>query len=141
MFGLDDIIGEGMKIIDKFIPDPQAKMNAQIEMMKITQADKFKEIDAALQEQQMQADINKQEAINESVFVSGWRPFIGWICGAAFGLQFVVFPVSVFALGFFKITTAMPVLPMEALMTVLLGMLGLGGMRSWEKVQRGKTGS
>lgn len=141
MLGLDDIIGEGMKIIDKFIPDPQAKMNAQIEMMKITQADKFKEIDAALQEQQMQADINKQEASNESVFVSGWRPFIGWICGAAFGLQFVVFPVSVFGLGFFKITTQMPVLPMEALMTVLLGMLGLGGMRSWEKVQRGKTGS
>lgn len=139
-FGLDDIIAEGLKIVNKFIPDPQQQVEAQLEMMKIKQADAFKELDAALQEQQMQADINKVEAASDHIFVSGPRPFIMWICGVAFGLQFVIFPLVLFIASFFGITVQLPVLPMEALMTVLLGTLGLGGYRSWEKIKGVRNG-
>lgn len=140
MIGLDTIIGEALAIVNKFVPDPQAQVNAQIEMMKIKQLDSFKEIDAALQEQQMQADINKVEAASDHIFVSGPRPFIMWICGVAFGLQFVLFPLMVFIAAFFGVTVTVPVLPLEALMTVLLGTLGLGGYRSWEKIKGVRNG-
>lgn len=139
-FGLDDIIAEGLKIINKFIPDPQAQVAAQLEMMKIKQADAFKELEVQLQEQQMQADINKVEAASDNLFVAGPRPFIMWICGVAFGLQFVLFPLGVFIASLFSKVVPLPTLPLEALMTVLLGTLGLGGYRSWEKIKGVRNG-
>lgn len=139
-FGLDDIIAEGLKIINKFIPDPQAKIEAQLEMMKIKQADAFKEIEAQLQEQQMQADINKQEAASDHVFVAGWRPFIGWVCGVGFALQVIIFPIVSTAAVALGHPLAMPEMPIEVLMVNLMGMLGLGGYRSWEKVKGVKNG-
>lgn len=139
-FGLDDIIASGLKIIDKFIPDPEAKARANLEMMQIKQAEAFKEMEVALQEQQMQADINKVEAASDNIFVAGPRPFIMWICGVAFGLQFVLFPMMVFIAQFFGKMVQTPLLPMEALMTVLLGTLGLGGYRSWEKIKGVRNG-
>lgn len=139
-FGLDDIIAEGLKIINKFIPDPNQAAQAQLELLKIKQADNFKELEVQLQEQQMQADINKVEAASDNIFVSGPRPFIMWICGVAFGLQFVMFPLMVFIAAFFNKIVQVPVLPMEALMTVLLGTLGLGGYRSWEKIKGVRNG-
>lgn len=140
VFGLDDIIASGLKIIDKFIPDPEAKARANLEMMQIKQAEAFKEMEVALQEQQMQADINKVEAASDNIFVAGPRPFIMWICGVAFGLQFVLFPMMVFIAQFFGKMVQTPLLPMEALMTVLLGTLGLGGYRSWEKIKGVRNG-
>lgn len=139
-FGLDDIIASGLKIIDKFIPDPEAKARANLEMMQIKQAEAFKELEVALQEQQMQADINKVEAASDNIFVAGPRPFIMWICGVAFGLQFVLFPLMVFIAQMFGKLLQVPVLPLEALMTVLLGTLGLGGYRSWEKIKGVRNG-
>lgn len=139
-FGLDDIIAEGLKIINKFIPDPQAQVAAQLEMMKIKQADAFKELEVQLQEQQMQADINKQEAASDHVFVSGWRPFIGWVCGVGFALQVIVFPIVSTAAVALGHPLVMPEMPIEVLMVNLMGMLGLGGYRSWEKVKGVKNG-
>lgn len=81
-----------------------------------------------------QLEVNKIEAGHASMFVAGWRPFVGWVCGTAFAYHFVLQPLLVFAIavgGF-----AVPPLPgfeMESLMTVLLGMLGLGGLRTFEK--------
>lgn len=134
-FGLDDIIGAGLQIINKFIKDPEAQAQAQIEMMKIKQAESFKELETALQEKQMQADINKQEALHESVFVSGWRPFIGWVCGCSIALQFLVFPLMSWGFGFAGYIIAFPELPSEMLYGMIFGMLGIGGMRSYEKVR------
>ena len=139
-FGLDDIIAAGLQIINKYIPDPQAAAQAQLEMMKIKQAESFKELEVALQEQQMQADINKVEAASDKLFVAGPRPFIMWICGVAFGLQFVLFPLMVFIAQLFNKMMQVPILPLEALMTVLLGTLGLGGYRSWEKIKGVRNG-
>lgn len=88
----------------------------------------------AVQQQQMQADIDKQEAASPSMFVAGWRPFVGWICGAALGFQFLVSPLLVWIGGMFNYATQPPKLDLSDLLTVLLGMLGLGYMRTQEKI-------
>ena len=86
---------------------------------------------------QGQLEINKTEAQHSSIFVAGWRPAIGWICGVALGWNFVVQPLLLWGAWIFPeiapdISTA-PKLDTDELMTVLLGMLGLGGLRTYEK--------
>lgn len=139
-FGLDDIIAEGLKIINKFVPDPNAQAQASLELVKIKQGDAFKEIDAVLQQQQMQADINKVEAASDKVFVAGWRPFIGWICGVGLALQVIIFPCVATIAAAVGHSFTMPEMPIEVLMVNLTGMLGLAGARSWEKIKGVKNG-
>jgi len=86
---------------------------------------------------QGQLDINKTEAQHGSIFVAGWRPFIGWVCGIALVWNFIIQPLLLWIawmlpeLGI-DMSTA-PKLDSGELMTVLLGMLGLGGLRTYEK--------
>ena len=81
-----------------------------------------------------QLEINKEEAKSANMFVAGWRPFIGWVCGAAFAYNFVAQPFFMFVTGKFGYDLSlMPTLDTGALMTVLFGMLGIGGMRTYEK--------
>jgi len=87
----------------------------------------------------IQTEINKIEAQHRSIFVAGWRPFIGWVCGTALAYNFVLRDLMAWAILNSKTTVSLPpALQMEHLMTVLLGMLGLGGLRTWEKF-KGKT--
>ena len=95
------------EVIDRLVPDKNAAAKAKVEMEKAL-------VDAEAAGVLGQLEINKVEAAHRSIFVAGWRPFIGWCCGAALAYHFVL-------------------QPMESLMTVLLGILGLGGMRSFEK--------
>ena len=81
---------------------------------------------------QIQTKINEIEAQHRTVFVAGWRPFIGWVCGVALAYNFVIRDLFIWAL---KPEIVPPALQMEHLMTVLLGMLGLGGLRTYEKVK------
>ena len=76
-----------------------------------------------------QIQLNSNEASHASIFVAGWRPFVGWTCALALFFNFIVFPF-VTAAGL-----VIPVLDVATMMPILLGMLGLGGMRSWEKSQ------
>ena len=79
---------------------------------------------------ELQAEINKVEAQNRSMFVAGWRPFIGWICGLAFGFHYIVMPLLL------AYTDIKPVeFDTNSLFTVLMGMLGLGGLRTYEKLK------
>jgi len=68
------------KIIDKIFPDPAQKTQAQLALLQAQQAGEFKELDAQLQLAKGQTDTNQIEAANPKLFVSGWRPFIGWVC-------------------------------------------------------------
>lgn len=122
MFGIDDAVSAGLKVLDKFIPDPAAKAKAETELRSA-----LMEWDAA------QLKVNAVEAAHTSIFVAGWRPFIGWVCGAAFAYHFVFQPVLVFSLAMFGKMVPTPVFPMETLLTVLMGLLGLGGLRTYEK--------
>jgi len=86
-----------------------------------------------------QLDINKVEAASSSVFVAGWRPAIGWICGFALAWQFIFQPLICYGLSIYSTYSHQtipppPILETGQLYTILLGMLGLGGMRTFEKV-------
>ena len=80
---------------------------------------------------ELQAEINKVESRHRTVFVAGWRPFIGWVCGFALAYNFVLRDLLIWFVGPEQVP---PALQMEHLMTVLVGMLGLGGMRTFEKL-------
>ena len=99
--------------------------------MDIREAIKGKELDPQ-KLIELQSEINKVEAQHRSIFVSGWRPFTGWICAVALLYNFVLRDLAIWAFGIEQVP---PALQMEHLMTVLFGMLGLGGMRSMEKIK------
>jgi hypothetical protein len=110
---------------------------------------KLHEVDADLQKTQIEADsaaavgqldVDKAEASNASVFVAGWRPAIGWTCAAAFAWTFVLAPMVAYGAKLGGANVALPIMDISQLMPVLLGILGLGGMRTYEKVNGIKAG-
>jgi len=82
---------------------------------------------------QGQMAINEVEAASSSLMVSGWRPFIGWTCGLGMFGNFITIPFSNFVLALLELDIVIPLVPLETMMPVLMGMLGLGAMRSYEK--------
>ena len=124
MFGIDDAIAAGLKVLDKFIPDPAAKAQAEAAL----RAD-LRAWDAS------QNVTNQVEASHRTVFVAGWRPFIGWVCGMAFAYHFVLQPLLVFLLAIYGANVKLPEFDMSVLTTVLMGILGLGGLRTYEKLK------
>jgi hypothetical protein len=82
-----------------------------------------------------QVEVNKVEAANKSIFVAGWRPFIGWICGSALGCQFIIGPLVTWFSAVLGHPVQFPSLDYSSLSTILLGMLGLGGLHTYERVQ------
>ncbi len=122
MILVDALLGIGGKLIDKLIPDPAARDAARFELLKLQQSG---ELAAML----AQTEINKVEASSASVFVSGWRPAIGWVCALAMGYQYLLRPFLVA----FNPVLAFPGLD-DNLWQLLAGMLGLGGLRTFEKV-------
>ena len=83
-----------------------------------------------------QVEVNKVEAANSNLFVSGWRPFIGWTCGLGMFGNFITIPFANFVMALLKIQIVIPLVPLETMMPVLMGMLGLGAMRSYEKTRK-----
>ena len=128
MFGIDNAISEGLKVINKFIPDKdlQAKMEAEYRTALLN-------IDA--QQALAQSETNKIEAASSRLFIAGWRPFIGWICGCAMAYHFILQPLIAFLFAAFNHPITLPSFDMNTLYTVLMGLLGLGGMRSLEKIK------
>lgn len=83
-----------------------------------------------------QTDINKIEAASDSLFVSGWRPAIGWICGIAFGYATILEPLLRFVSAvWFDYSGSFPVIDTALTLQALFGILGLGAMRSYDKKQ------
>ena len=126
---LSALIGPATELAGKFIQDKDQAARLAHDLS--TMADKHSQ-----QAMLAQIEVNKAEAASGSVFKGGWRPFIGWVCGVAFAYHFVLQPFIVFVVAAAGI--AIPKLPtfdMGSLMTVMMGMLGLGGLRSYEKKQ------
>jgi hypothetical protein len=132
---LDIVAGPILKIIDKLIPDPAAKAQAQLQAMQMAQAGDFKEIDTQLQRDLAQIQVNQAEAASPDFFRSGWRPFVGWTCGTGLAVQFLVSPLATWVANLLGHPIAFPPLDMGTLMTLLAGMLGLGTLRTAEKVK------
>ena len=115
-------------VIDRVVPDKEAAATAKREI----QSELVNNINDIAK---AQIEVNKTEAAHRNVFVSGWRPFVGWTCGAAFAYHFVLQPVFIFVLAAYGVSIKLPSFDMGALMTVLTGMLGLGGLRTFEKLK------
>ena len=124
---LQALIGPVSGLLDKFIEDKDQK-NALAHEIATMSERHAQEIAMA------QIEVNKAEAASSSVFKGGWRPFIGWVCGFAFAYHFILQPILLF--GTAAAGVSLPPLPefdMSQMMPVLLGMLGLGGLRTYEK--------
>lgn len=122
-------------VLDKVIPDPGARDAAKLELMKLNQAGDLAQLASQTDLAKGQQDINKVEAASSSFFVSGWRPFIGWVCGLGLLYQFILSPFLTWGAGLMGHAQPAPNLDMSTLLTLLLGMLGLGGLRTAEKIK------
>jgi hypothetical protein len=131
-----DLIPALSGLLDRIIPDPAMREKAKLELLRAERTQDLEELKAALSADISQAEINKIEAASADRFVAGWRPFIGWVCGVAFAYHFVVQPLLAFLIA--NVSDEAVILPafdMDALFTVLMGMLGLGGLRTLEKIK------
>jgi hypothetical protein len=124
---LSALLDVGGKLIDKLIPDPKQKAEAIQKLEELRQKGDLDVIAG-------QMNVNAIEAANPKLFVSGWRPFIGWVCGSALAFQLVLGPMIVWGSILAKHPVSPPVMQTELLTTLLIGMLGLGGMRTVEKL-------
>lgn len=136
-----NIAGDLFKLIDDLFTTDEERQNAKLKVLELQQKGQL-----------AQLAVNATEARHENVFVSGWRPFIGWVCGFAFAYNFIIQPMFVFLVWvvttFYGVTfpiTDLPALDMASLLAVLTGILGLGTLRTYEKrtgtnVNRGSPG-
>jgi len=123
-------------IVKRILPEKISELDAAKMNQEITMALIRGEFEPMI----AQARINEQEAASDNIFVSGWRPFVGWVCGSALAWQFIGLPLSQFFIALFEIKMAsLPVFDYAQLSPILLGMLGLGAMRSYEKVKAEST--
>jgi hypothetical protein len=115
-------------LIDRLIPDRAAaeKAKAEMEQQLVTAANA-----AAL----AQVEVNKIEAAHSSVFVAGWRPSIGWVCAAGLAWAFVLAPIASWALVVLGIRAELPAIHTDYLLELVLAMLGIGGLRTFEKLR------
>jgi len=122
-------------LFDRIFPDPKAANDAKLEVMRMAQAGDMAQLNADLQLALGQLDVNKVEAANQSLFVAGWRPAIGWVCGAAFAFKFILGPAAVVGMAMAGHPITLPVFDFTEMSTILLAMLGLGSLRTVEKVK------
>lgn len=132
----DAIAGVVGKLIDRFIPDPAQKAAAEMELLRMAQAGEFKQIETELQLAQMQADVNKVEAASADPFTSRWRPSVGYVCAAGLAYAAIIEPCLRLLVTVGGVSAALPAVDTTLTMQLLFGLLGLGGMRTFEKSKR-----
>lgn len=123
-----DIITIGAKLLDKLIPDKDLREKLNAELLKASQDNDFQ---LALG----QLKVNEAEAANSNLFVSGWRPFIGWVCGIGLTYNFLIYPLMLWSIAAYGATFTPPPLFSDNLMELVLGLLGLAGFRTYEKIK------
>lgn len=124
---LAPILEVGKTLLDRFVPDPEAKRQAEAEFLKMA-------MDGELKQTIAQLEINAREAAHPSVFVAGWRPFFGWAGGAGFVYATILQPLLAWGAQI-KGWPAPPSLNLDLLWVVVTGMLGIGGLRTFEKTK------
>lgn len=120
------VLDIGGKLIDRLWPDPAQAAAAKLELIKLERAGELQVIMGQLA-------INQVEAASPSIFVSGWRPWIGWVCGMAFAWNWIGLPIALFGAKLAGVEVEMAPASLTEMMPVLLGMLGLSGLRTREK--------
>lgn len=128
---LSPIIG---KVLDR-IPNAVERDKAKLEFALEVQKQETELLKLFTQNDQGQLEVNKVEAASNSLFVAGWRPFIGWVCGAGVAWAFLLQPIADWVIAIVKPGVTTPQIQSGELMSLLLGMLGMGAIRSFEKVK------
>jgi hypothetical protein len=126
---LDGVAGVVGQVIERVWPDPAQQAAAKLQLMQLQQTGELAAITG-------QMDINKVEAGNQSLFVSGGRPFIIWICGLAFGWNWIGLPMTKAVMTILGHPIVLQAADMSEMMPVLMGLLGLGGLHAWENVKK-----
>lgn len=125
---LQQLIGPVSGLLDKFIEDKDQKNAIAFQLS--TMAERH-----AQELAKAQIAVNQKEAAHKSLFVAGWRPAVGWVCVLGMASNFMVIPLANFALALVESTVVVPILDLTQMMPVLMGMLGLGAMRTVEKAK------
>ena len=125
---IESLIGPVTGLLDKFVEDKDQKARLAHEVATMAQRH-------AQELAKAQLEVNKVEAAHKSLFVSGWRPAVGWCCVLDMMGNFMVIPFTNFVLALLAIEVTIPLIDLETMMPVLMGMLGLGGLRSYERVK------
>jgi hypothetical protein len=125
---LELLIGPIASLLNKFIPDKDEANRLAHEIATLAERQ-------AHELAKLQSEVNKTEAAHKSLFVAGWRPAIGWICGLGMLSNYILIPVANFVLALNASEIVIPSLDMADMMPVLLGMLGLGTLRTYEKTK------
>lgn len=134
MKALDELLGFGNRIIDRLWPDPVKKEEAKLKLAEMHQTGELAVLQAETSLALGQIEINKEEAKSENWFVAGWRPFVGWVCGFTLFYAALFEPLLRFiSVVVFKYSGPFPEVDTMLTLQVLLGLLGLGGLRTWEK--------
>lgn len=118
----------GSKLINHFFPDEKEANEAKLKLIELQQSG---ELEVILQ----QLEVNKIEAVNTNLFVSGWRPALGWVCVLALFYKFIIYPVLCFILLYFPAIELPVVQDSAEIYSLITGILGLGAMRSFEKLK------
>tara|TARA_R110000765_G_scaffold290185_1_gene386183 strand:- start:408 stop:815 length:408 start_codon:yes stop_codon:yes gene_type:complete len=133
MFGLGKA---GGKVVGEVVKEGLGGVNKIIDTLTTTQEERGK-LDIAFNK--LQTEINLAESKSTSLFVSGWRPFCGWVCSFGVGYNYIIRPLLNYVLAiFYPLVQQMDSLDMSQLMPLLMGMLGFGALRSYEKI-KGKS--
>lgn len=134
---LDPITGlieAGKMAIQRIWPDPMRQAEEERKLLELAQSGDLKRLELHVRQIEGQLKINEKEAEHKSVFVAGWRPFVGWVCGLALLYASIIDPFARFvAKVIFGYEGEFPVVNTDITMQVLLGILGLGAYRSYEK--------
>ena len=117
-------------VVGRFLPEDKEAAEKAKREIESNLTEHLAKIDLA------QLEINKAEGQHRSIFVAGWRPFLGWTCGFALAYTYVIQPMASFILGQTGYLIQLPEVDMALMMPVLLGMLGLGGLRTFEKFKK-----
>lgn len=115
-------------LLDKFFPDAQQNAEAKQKLLEM-------QLSGELQQLMGQLEINKEEAKSSSIFVAGWRPAVGWVCVTGLAYNFVIYPILLWYAARWEPTFTPPPLLTDNLMELIGGMLGLGGLRTFEKIK------
>lgn len=135
--GIGSVLDFGGKLIDRIWPDEEKRDAAKLELFKAQQAGELTALSQEFELAKAQIGVNTEEAKSESLFVSGWRPAVGWVCGSALAYSAIIEPVARFvAVVCFGYQSSFPVIDTTITMQLLFGLLGLGAMRSWDKSKK-----
>lgn len=130
------------KIVDRIFPDKAARDEAKLRLFELQQSGEIAVLTASTDLAKAQLEVNRQEAASNSLWVAGWRPFVGWTCGAGFAYAYIIQPFLIFVCtlaGQGEALAALPRMDLAAMLPVLMGMLGLAGLRTREK-EKGTEG-